>query len=114
MGAPKVVYSALIRNTTTIPVTVLVDYTMPNELPQETVELLIQPGEEVVAPEKLVEEETVTWTGFINKVSIQGGQSMSAPFPGVECPTRRYDFEVFMQAGALRLFALGPAESSSG
>ncbi|KAF8286058.1 hypothetical protein TcBrA4_0028230 [Trypanosoma cruzi] len=113
MGAPQIVYSALITNTTTIAVTVVVTYTMPNEMPPETLELLIQPGEEMLAPQKLVEDGIVTWTGYISKVAIQGGPSMSEPFPGVECPTRRYDFEVFMHAGVLRLFALGPAESSS-
>ncbi|RNC61313.1 hypothetical protein TcCL_ESM01079, partial [Trypanosoma cruzi] len=78
MGSPKIVYSALIRNTTTISVTVLVTYSMPNEMPQETVQLLIPPGEEKEAPQKLVEDGTVTWTGFISKVAVEGGQSMSA------------------------------------
>ncbi|RNF24235.1 hypothetical protein TcG_01046, partial [Trypanosoma cruzi] len=84
MGAPQIVYSALITNTTTIAVTMLVTYNMPNEMPPETVELLIQPGEEMLAPQKLVEEDIVTWTGYISKVAIQGGPSMSEPFPGVE------------------------------
>ncbi|PBJ80888.1 hypothetical protein BCY84_01094 [Trypanosoma cruzi cruzi] len=111
MRAPQIVYSALITNNTTIAVTMLVDYTMPNEMPPETVELLIQPGEEARAERKLVEDGTVTWTGFICKVAIQGGRSMSEPFPGVFSPVNNYRIEIRSLLGSLFLIPRGDPDS---
>ncbi|PWV15625.1 hypothetical protein C3747_28g221c [Trypanosoma cruzi] len=109
--APRHVYSALIRNTTTISVTVLVTYSMPNEMPQETVQLLIPPGEEARAERKLVEEDTVTWTGFISKVAVEGGQSMSAPFLGVFSPVNDYRIDIRSLFGKLLLVPRGHPDS---
>ncbi|KAH9579877.1 hypothetical protein LSM04_003494 [Trypanosoma melophagium] len=104
--APRIVYSAVVRNTAARPVKLRVTYAMPNG-PNEEEHVRVAPGERVKLNQRLVHQGSAVLSSHIQRILIEGEvhrESMfEAPFEGVTSPVKNYAMEVAQESGVLKL-----------
>lgn len=110
MLPPRTVYSLAIRNHSSKQATVQVTYTDADDNVKQ-VSIVVAANGSATAQAKSYAKGSAYYAMEITKVAIvdatvQGdASSLSAPFPGVDSPTKSYPIEIVSKNGALALVA---------
>jgi hypothetical protein len=97
VGAPRIVYSAVVKNQTNHDLTLKASYEMPKQQGGEHFEVLLPANGLAVIPQRLVQDETCTLTGHIISITVVGGGSLLSEAKGpfnVSHPTKDHPFLV--------------------
>ncbi|ORC90795.1 uncharacterized protein TM35_000072190 [Trypanosoma theileri] len=104
--APRMVYSAVVRNTASRPAKLRVIYAMPKG-PHQEEQVRVAPGKSLKLNQKLVHQGSAVLTGHIQRILIEGEKhhaaTLEAPFEGVISPVKDYPLEIVEESGLLKL-----------